>query len=277
MIYIGARAQNKTLAAACLLVVFLASFAYGVQVRTAEPLVFNSAKPQFARISLTHDESKKLGIAFDQSQGPGTRYDMIYLYNADTQGPITKFIKIKSSSSTSKGTTICSFDPTVLPVLFNDLAKEVEAPWTLQFETTHQKTEDYIRVDGVKRKDVKISDTFSIVATLCLKSENEWKYVFTNDIQPADSIASAQLLKFNNKPEITIDTHRLDPKDRKIGMNVNLVCGDNTFVCERNGGDTYINLEFIDEKGKVVKKDKNRVDRFNYEVSRREIRCGPGG
>jgi len=258
-------------------VLLFASIAFGVQSRKPEPLEFNSKKPKFARISLTQDESKKLGIAFDESQGTGTRYDIIYLYNADTKGPITKFIKITSSSSTSKGTSICSFDPTVLPVLFNDLAKGVEAPWTLRFESTHQKSENYIRVDGVKRKDVQISDTFSIVATLCLKSDDEWKYVFTNDIKPADSVGSAQLLKFNNKPVITIDSHRLKPKDRRIGMNVNLVCGDNTFICERNGGDTYIDLEFVDEKGKVVKKDKNRVDRFNYKVSRREIRCGPGG
>lgn len=260
-----------------MLSVLLLSPAFAMRTKKAESLTFQSQKPKYAKITLTQDGSKVLGIAFDESQGTDTRYDTVYLFNADTKGPITKYIKIKSSSSTSKGTTICSFDPTRLPVLFNDLAKEVDDPWTLQFETTHQKTENYVRIDGVKKKDIQINDTFSIVATLCLKDSDEWKYVFTNDINPGDSLAGATLLKFNNTPEIDISSERLDPKDRKVGMNVNLLCGDNTFICERNSGDTYIDLEFVDEEGKVVKKDRNRVDRFNYEVSRREIRCGPGG
>jgi len=265
----------------CLLVTAAAAVfsvsSFGAPATKNAGLTFVSAKPQFAKIALTKDGTKVLGIAFDESQGTDTRYDVVYIFNADTIGPITKYIRIDSSSSTKKGVSTCSFEPTVIPVLFDENCMGVEKPWELNFETVHEKIETKEKVNGSTVKNVTEKKEFGIQAILRMESDGRWRYIFTRGFKTADTIERAEVLAFNQKPTISVETMRLDEKDRKVGMSLDLVCGDNEFICERNSGDTYIELEFRDSDGKVVEKDRQRVDSMQYELAQRKIGCAPSG
>jgi hypothetical protein len=251
--------------------------AHGMRaVTTRDPngLKFISDKPKYAKVALDQAGTKILGIAFDEGQGTSSRYDTAYVFNADIKGPIKKYIKIKSSSNTRKGITTCAFNPTVLPVKFNGYSKKVDEPWELTFQTVREKSEYKFEENGSKKKVVELNDEYTIQAVLSLKDKCEWKYGFTREFKTADTLAEAPVMKFNDELKVNVTTQRL--KD-KVGMNVELTCGECEFVCENDYGDAKIDIEIVDANGKIVKQDNRPLDNLKYRLAQRTTNCAPSG
>jgi len=245
-----------------------------VTIKNADGLKFITDKPKYARIALDQAGTKILGIAFDEGQGIGSRYDTAYIFNSNVKGPIKKYIKIVSSSNREKGITTCTFNPTVLGVKFNEFSKKVDEPWELTFQTVRDKSEYKTEENGKKIKVVEINDEFTLSTVLSLRDKCEWKYGFTRGFETADTLAKAPIMKFNEKLNVTVSTERI--KD-KVGMNVELMSGKCEFVCENDYGDASIDIEITDAKGKVVKQDKRPLDNLKYRLAQRTSNCAPSG
>lgn len=116
----------------------------------AKPVGFKSAKPLYARVALNQDGSKILSVVFDESEGTGTGYDVLYAdvnFNGGFENG-ERFEKapppnVQSTGLIPPGWSSNTFQPITVNVPFNEKAQNIANPCQIVF--THQRYQVFPR------------------------------------------------------------------------------------------------------------------------------------
>jgi hypothetical protein len=217
----------------------------------AEPVkepAYSSARPLYAKLVLDEAGTKTLTLAFDESQGTGKGYDMVYP-DLNLNGDLTDDATIRGKLEQNGPSTICSFPPIAVGVLYNEKAKGIEKPWELSI-LCYQFTRR--RLFGLLPGETLRSG--SLLGKLKLKDDagKEWVYSFASPLEPAERLADVRPIAFRGKCTFQVDT-KPDPRRKSnTGIAASLSLGETGFTCSKAGPPVKAHVEIKDKEGKAV-------------------------
>ena len=251
--------RNRTVAN-CILALFCGIVFAGGTHALAGPK-FKSAKPRFARVSVTKDDSKILNVVFDESKGTGKGYDTLY---ADTNfnGKFDEKAQSTSPRSLGRGGFISSFK-IGLNVSFSNKIKTIPNSNRIYF--------GYVRFP--ENEGSKEIFTSKLEMKTGHASKIRW-YMFSSEFNPSTSFSSAPVRKFKSVPRIQMESKPDIANKGNTGFAIKLFFGDMNmhFMDMASLGSSTtgvvknesVSIIIKDSSRKLIRHDKGGLDKFAF-------------
>ena len=278
--------MKKVIGAIALLL--LSSLAFPRLAESAEEPNYSSEKPLYARVALTEDGSKVLSVVFDESEGTGKGYDVLYA-DANFNGRFDESEKLAAKIHRCSPTGMhCNFPAIKLNVRYNRKAIGVPDPCEVTFNyarhsytTALKAVELSVRLpegkSAAKTLNPSLSKTttnedFYVSSTIRLQGSAQWQYSFRHSIKPSEALENAPVCSFNGTPELMITT-KPDPKKKgNLGIGLDLVpaqkCprpgADNRLECKKGGLPIKAHVEIKKADGTVIHRGDDTLDKFTF-------------
>ncbi len=210
---------------------------------------------RYAKIALNEDASKVLLVGFDQSQGPGTPYDIVRAdrnLNGRLEGSAEAF---RGDLKGMEAYRYCFFPTIRLGVPFNEKGKGAYVPCSVRLTYNKSGSEEEFGVD------------YSIRLR---EGEMEAGYMFRGQLKTAASLRGAPLWRASMPPTIEI-TAKPDPDKRKkgnTGIALDLKAGEATLEFVefegRQNPNATATIVATDASGKEVHRSTAQLDKFAF-------------
>jgi len=267
------------------------------------PTTLKSSTPRYAKVTLNEDGSKVLPVMFDESQGTGKGYDVVYA-DVNFNGRFENNEKFEKAPPPPElrtglvplGHSSNTFQPLVVNVPYNEKGEGIPNPCEITF--TCQRYQ--IFPGGVIELSGDVPDLRTIVidtgelplvqlvqstgqpvrgdsATAAMKEEfsaryvirlrqdsSLWEYSFEGKIQTSESLESASVWSFEAKPQLTVSTRPDGRNEGNLGIGLELKAGDRQFECKKNGASPKAHVEVNKLDGTVVHEGDDDLGKFRF-------------
>ena len=165
----------------------------------AGKLTFASEKPVYAKVAVTEDGSKALSVVFDESQGTGKGYDLLYA-DADFNGVFEDSEKLAPELIRTIGAhgLLCLFPPVKLNVPYNDKAKGVSNPYDVKFSYRKEPGPSGSTAEvssSTAGQPSSASERFDARVTIRFREDSAtWEHSFIGTMKPAKNLENASTL-----------------------------------------------------------------------------------
>lgn len=212
----------------------------------AEPR-FQSAKPRYAKLALMADPSKILSVAFDESEGTGQGYDIVYV-DTNFNGRFEQREAVKARLRELPITT-ASFGPINVELPYNERAKGIPNPCSLSFLYRGYPGNREFLLRGTTR---------------LAQGSVQWEYDLSEDLKPSEALASAPVAGFTRAPALTVTTKPDLEKKGNLGIALGVVAGKTEVRCTRGQAAPEAHVIIRDRKGGIVHEATAAADKFAF-------------
>lgn len=226
-------------------------------------------EPLFARVALNPDGSMTLRVAFVESQGPETGYDVVYatVESNGRAGPTQTF---KAVSGTERPGFRRDFPPIRLTARHTNPATRVTTSYPCEIIFAYDKYASARRglplsSTGSRMVSAGNRESFSVSSTISLRrGPDEWRYTFRGAISPSRDLASASTWTFFESPAMTVTTRPDGRNPENTGIGLSLAAGANQFECQKGGKALTAHVEVKAANGRVVHRGSGALDKFTF-------------
>lgn len=223
----------------------------------------------FARVALNPDSSMTLRVAFVESQGPDTGYDVVYatLESNGRAGPTQSF---KAVSGTERPGFRRDFPPIRLTARHTNPATRVTTSYPCEIVFAYDKY-------ALARRGIPLTSTgsrivstgnsgsFSVSSTISLRrGRDEWRYTFRGTISPSRDLASAPTWEFLESPSITVTTRPDGRNAGNTGIGLSFAAGANQFEFRNGREEITAHVEVRAANGRIVHRGSGALDKFTF-------------
>ncbi len=234
---------------------------------SGQALRFQSTKPLYARVALTPDQSTILRMAFDESRGTGTGYDTLYttLHSNGRAGRVQR--QTARTRRLARGVR-CDFPPIKLNVPYATGSMRMSYPCELTI--AYQKLVYPLNAtsrtsSGFSGAASRTQESFSVTSTVTLRyGSDQWHYSFRGNLTPSQSLDSAPMYTFLQRPTITITTRPDGRNQGNTGIGLRLAAGENQVECKRGSAPTEARVEVKKQDGAIVHRGSGALDKFTF-------------
>ena len=241
----GVSAERMKLLPVSSFVLMFIMISFSAGLAQPQPVRFKSEKPAYSKIALTEDEQRVLLLAFDESGGTGSGYDIVY---ADTNfnGVLEASEKLQPQGDGTGSYVLMK--PVVFPFPYNKHGQGVEQPLVL---TLNRSPLPYGGGNGF---------TANLQVRL-LDGDNEWQYTMRGRLQMYMDVAD--VLAQSTQPLTAKVT--LPPEPERLGVAVTLAAGDFTLNCRTPEGNPRVRVQVLNRATQAVASDQTvPLDRLGY-------------
>jgi hypothetical protein len=239
------------------------------------PVIVKSDKPLYAKVGLNEGGSKVLSVMYDESKGTGKGYDLLYAdvnFNAKfEQGESVRKTLHPYMSRTRAipaGWKGWAFSPVSVNVPFNEKGDGVPDPCKITLR--YQKYPTMRRVlalgtIGPSTSPRKMVEIFEVRSEIRLRQDSAvWEYSFEGSMKPSESLESAAVWRFDDKPKIEIATRPDGRKAGNLGIALSVPAGERRFECRKAGQPPKAHVHIKKPDGTVVHKGDETLDKFRF-------------
>jgi hypothetical protein len=241
-------------------------------------IAYASEKPQYAKLALTQDGSKVLNVVFDESNGTGKGYDVVY---ADTafSGRFNKARKVEGTLYKCTSGFHYFFPPIKLKAPYNGKAAGISEPcqatFSYQKHTTRSGT-----ASRVLRSSVVTTEQFAVKSDVWLRDgSTERRYSFSRTLKPAAVSTADAAPIFPRAPTMTVIATPDAIREGNLGLKLDVADADETagatspssdcgcagttkdFECQP---DVKAHVEIKDSDGRVVHRNDAPLSQFAF-------------
>jgi len=230
---------------------------------------YRSSQPLSARVALNPDSSMTLRVVFDESQGTGAGYDVLYA-TVESNGRAGPTQTLKASPRRQPMGIRCDFHPIRLTAQHNNPARKVATSYPCEIVFGYEKYSSVSRgvampLTGSQTVSARKRESFSVSSTISLRGgSDEWRYTFRGSITPSWDLPSAPTWKFLESPTITITTRPDGRNPGNLGIGLSLVAGANELECRNGTSPLKAYVEVKAANGKVVHRGSGTLDKFTF-------------
>ncbi len=244
--------------------------------QVAEQVVPRSDKPLYAKVALNEDGSKVLLVMYDESEGTGKGYDLLYAdLNFDgkfEQGESSRKTHHPYMSRTRAlpaGWEGWAFSPISLNVPFNQKGEGVPDPCRMTFRYQRYPTMSRVLAlggtIGPSPSPRKIAEVFEVRSEIRLHQDSTaWEYSFEGNMKPSESLESAPVWRFDDRPKIEIATRPDGRTKGNLGIALNVPAGERRFECKEAGQPPKAHVQIKKPDGIVVHEGGETLDKFRF-------------
>jgi len=215
---------------------------------------YHSAKPRYARLALTADRSKILSVVFDESNGTGQGYDIVYA-DVNFNGRFEQEEAVKPRTESLGGAKQASqpvsntFPPINLNLPYNEKGKGIPNPCSVAF--------NYMKYSG--------KEEFLVTAGMRLAQDStQWRYLLAGYLKPSQSLGTAAVWGLVGTPTLTITTKPDLDKKGNLGIELAVVAGDTRIRCTKGKTAPDAHLVIRNPQGDIVRQDTAPADKFAF-------------
>lgn len=245
---------------------------------SAETFRFNSEKPLFAKVAVNEESLKVLSVVFDESQGTGKGFDVLYA-DVNFDGKFEAAEKVTANVRKCSLGFHCEFPAVKLDVPYNEKAKGIRNACRVEFNyqrhsitppPARRTVAGILRTAGQSAPAPSIQEDFGVSVTILLRQDSsEWQYSFrpsppVGNVKPAESLEKAPVWSFNGAPKLNIDTQPDGRKPGNFGIELKLTAGETQVECRKEGGLAKAQVEIKEPDGKVVHRGDDTLDKFVF-------------
>ena len=233
------------------------------RLQAGRPVILRSERPRYVKVALNEDGSKTLLAVFDESQGTGKGYDVLYA-DANLNGTLEDAEKHKVEGyvehSGEGGASGSFFAPVKLHVPYAKKGEGISARWQI--------TLGHI-VFGGGFGGVGLSPgrsiQFRLKADLTLqRGSTAWRYSFDGSIEPSDKPETATVWSANRSAALEIAVRPDGQKKGNIGVGLKLAAGGVGLECKRGEEPVEAHVEIRRGDGTVVHRADATLDTFVF-------------
>ncbi len=224
-----------------------------VPVRIQGQPSFQSEKPLYARVALTKDGSKVLNVVFDESEGTGTDYDLMYA-DVDRRGSFENALQAGARciyqrrnmqalfppiESNSQGEVMAGRDPDRRVFLFR------------YYRYGH---------NGGQQQFFQVENDIAM-----RQDATDWEYRLYDILEPSESLAQAPVWRFDRSLILEVDTR--SERDGSLGIALSLRIGDSlesAIQGKKGGAPIAAVISITKPGGEVVHRDTDRLEKFVF-------------
>jgi len=241
----------------------------------AARVVLRSKKPLYAKVALDEDGSKVLSVMYDESEGTGKGYDILYA-DVNFNGTFEHAERIKKTSHPymfqhgrlRAGWAGWSFSPIILNVPFNEKGQRVSDPCKITFRYQRYPIPDRVpRLVSVTPPPsaAKVREVFEILSEIRLRQDSTvWEYSFEGNMKPSESVKSAPVWSFDDRPKLQVSTRPDGRKKGNLGIALNVPAGEHRFECKKEGEPPKAHVEIRKLDGTVVHEGDDDLGKFRF-------------
>ncbi len=238
-------------------------------------VVPKSKKPLYAKVALNEDASKVLSVMYDESKGTGGGYDLLYA-DVNFDGKFEQSERIEKTSHPATRSTGAlpagwegwAFSPISVNVPFNEKGEGVPDPCKIILGYQRYPTMSRVLALGTigpSTSPRKIAEVFEVRSEIRLHQDSAlWDYSFEGNIKPSESLESAAVWRFDDKPKIEISTRPDGRKEGNLGIALSVPAGEKRFECKRTGQPPKAHVEIKKLDGTVLHKGDETLDKFRF-------------
>ncbi|MDP2899166.1 MAG: hypothetical protein Q8Q12_21740 [bacterium] len=230
---------------------------------------YRSNEPVCARVALNADSSMTLRVVFDESQGTGAGYDVLYA-TVESNGRAGPTQTLKASPRRQPTGIRCDFPPIRLTARHNNPARKVTTSYPCEIVFGYEKYSSVSRgvampLTGSQTVSARKRESFSVSSTISLRGgSDEWRYTFRGSITPSRDLSSAPTWKSLESPTITVTTKPDGRNPGNLGIGLSLVAGPNELECRNGRVPLKAYVEVKAANGKVVHQGSSTLDKFTF-------------
>lgn len=230
---------------------------------------YRSTEPVCARVALNPEGSMTLRVVFDESQGTGAGYDVLYA-NLESNGRGGATQTLKASSRRQPIGIRCDFPAIRLTAQHDNPARKVTTSYPCEIVFGYEKSASVSRgvamaSTGSQTVSTSRRESFSVSSTISLRAgRDEWRYTFRGSIIPSRDLPSAPTWKFLESPTITVTTRPDGRNPGNVGIGLSLVAGPNELECQNGRSPLKVSVEVKAANGKVVHRGSGTLDKFTF-------------
>jgi len=268
------------------------------------PATLKSSTPRYAKVTLNEDGSKVLSVMFDESQGTGTGYDVLYA-DVNFNGRFDNDERFEKAPPSRElrtgfvplGWSSNTFQSIIVNVPYNAKGEGIPNPCEITFtcqryqifpgggiielsgelrdwdpvviETGETTGVQVIRSTGepvrVNLPSAATREEFSARCLIRLRQDSSlWEYSFEGKIQTSESLESASVWSFEAKPQLTVSSQPDGRNEGNLGVALELNAGDRQFECKKNGASPKAHVEVKKLDGTVVHEGDDDLGKFRF-------------
>ncbi len=264
-----------------IVVLALLSLALSCLAEPAKEPKYSSEKPLYAKVVVNEDGSKILSVVFDESQGTGKGYDVLYAdvnfngkFDRDERfGTVTP--QVMSYGHPIPGWSSSNFAPIVLDVPYNEKGEGVPDPCKVTFRyqrypiAINSRFGFEVELDLSYRPPAptagKMREEFNVEATVRLQRDGAiWEYSFEDILRPSERIENVVAWRFGAQPGLEVSTRPDGRKKGNLGIGLELKAGGRRFQSRKGNSPPEAQVEIKDLNGKVVHRGSAALDKFVF-------------
>ncbi len=229
------------------------------------PRRYKSERPQYARMALNKDDSKILFVVFDESNGTGSGYDVLYA-DVNFDGRFEEAEKRECNTLRHQGKVISSsFAPMDLSVPYDGNPGSL-ASWRAAFgyHAPSPRSPAAKSVWVSQPSSVPVG-TFHVTAVLSVPAADSfWSYFVSGNVETSDKLETASVWRVCPATEFKVETRPDGRTEGNLGIALQLATGENDLLCKKDGGAVKARLEIKKPDGKVVHQGEETLDKFVF-------------
>jgi hypothetical protein len=230
---------------------------------------YRSNEPVCARVALNPEGSMTLRVVFDESQGTGAGYDVLYA-NLESSGGAGPIQTLTASRRRQPMGIRCDFPPIRLTGRHNNPARKVATSYPCEIVFGYEKYASVSRgvampLAGSQTVSTRKRESFSVSSTISLRGgSDEWRYSFRGSLTPSRDMPNAPTWKFLESPTITVTTRPDGRNPGNLGIGLTLAAGPNELECQNGRSPLEASVEVKAADGKVVHRGSGTLDKFTF-------------
>jgi hypothetical protein len=231
-----------------------------------------SKKPLYAKVAMDEGGSKVLSVMYDESQGTGEGYDLLYA-DVNFDGTFEQAERIektfhpatRSTGALPVGWEGWAFSPISLNVPFNEKGEGVPDPCKITLRYQKHPIIAHIRRIASETKEREFIEVFEVLSEIQLRQDSTvWEYSFEGNMKPSESLESAPIWSFEASPKLEITTRPDGRKEGNLGIALNVPAGEKRFQCKKAGQPPKAHVEIKRPDGTIVHKGDETLDKFRF-------------
>jgi hypothetical protein len=238
-------------------------------------VIVKSDKPLYARVALNEGGSKVLSLMYDESQGTGEGYDLLYA-DVNFNGKFERAERIeKTFHPATRRTGLLpagwegwAFSPIPLNVPFNEKGEGVSDPCKIILGYQRYPTMSRVLALGTigpSTSPRKMVEVFEVRSEIRLRQDSiVWEYSFEGNMRPSGSLESAPVWRSDDRPKIEISTRPDGRKEGNLGIALNVAAGEKRFEWKKAGQPPKAHVQIKKSDGTVVHKGNETLDKFRF-------------
>lgn len=234
---------------------------------SAELFRYKSGKPLYAKVALNADESMILRVAFDESKGTGTGYDMLYA-DVNSNGKNSRVQRLTGRSRRQARGMRSQFPAIKVNIPYKN--KPVRSSYPCEVTFSYQKYSSPTRAASRASASstgaaLRTQESFAISSAITLRQgSDQWQYSFQGSIKPSQTLESAPVWKFLQAPQVTITTRPDGRKKGNLGIGLDMVAGQNEFQCKKGAIPAKAHVEIRRGDGRIVHRGSGPLNKFTF-------------